>query len=68
MIVAIYRAQIHRPALQKWARKLPREVGAAIIAEAVQELLQGDCGGLKSLPFVRHVNARRRHRKQSVDA
>lgn len=65
--VPIFTAQISRPALQKWANRIPRDVGAAIIAEAVQELLQGDCGGIKSLPFVSRLNARRRRRRKRPD-
>ena len=63
--VPIFTAQISRHALQKWAGRIPRDIGAAIIAEAVQELLQGDCGGMKSLPFVSRLNARRKHRRRT---
>ena len=62
----LYSAQISRPALIKWTKKLPREIGSAIIAESVHDLLvNGDCSSLKSLPFVSRVNARRKHRRRT---
>lgn len=61
----VFAAQIHRPGLQKWARRIPRDIGATIIAEAVGDLLDGECSTLKGLPFISRLNARRRHRKAS---
>ncbi len=58
----LYSAQISRPALIKWTKKLPREVGGAIIAEAVSDLMHGDCSSLKSLPFVSRCNLRRKRK------
>ena len=65
MSTILYCAQVNRPALKKWASRIPRELGATIIAEAVGELIQGECSTLKGLPFISRLNARRRHRKAS---
>ena len=60
----LYSAQISRPALQKWTRRIPREVGAALITESVQELLQGDAGAMRALPFFSRINARKRRSRK----
>ena len=65
MSTILYCAQVNRPALKKWASRIPRELGATIIAEAVGDLIQGECSTLKGLPFISRLNARRRHSKAS---
>ena len=66
MTAAIFTMQLSRPALQKWARSIPREVGATIISEAIHDLMLGDCSSTKALPFVSRLNARRKHRRRTT--
>ena len=66
MSTILYSAQINVPALKKWTNRLPRELGSTIIAEAIHDLLNGECGTIKSLPFVSRLNARRKHRRRTA--
>ena len=66
----LYTARIARRSLRRWAQRMPREIGAALVSEAFQALLcEGDAGPLKSLEFIRHVDGRKRRRKEhpSID-
>ncbi len=65
MTATLYSAQISRPALQRWARRTPREIGAALIGEALAELVAGDAGPMKSLPFISRLNKRRARRRKA---
>lgn len=64
MSTTLYTAQVSRPALQRWARRIPRDLGAALITESVQELLQGDAGAMRALGFFSRINARKRRTRK----
>ncbi len=65
--VLLYKVRMRRKGLRQWARCLPREIGAALVAEAFQTLLStGDATGLEGLEFARLVTARRRRNLLNV--
>jgi hypothetical protein len=58
----------HRPFrrrhLRKWAGRIPREIGATLVSEAIGELLTiGNGAAVKSVEFVTHADARRKRSK-----
>jgi hypothetical protein len=64
--VTLYTLRCRRKPLRKWADRLPREIGAAIVSDAIRDLLAGDASGVKDLDFVRHVDGRRRHKRHGM--
>ena len=64
MTTVLYSAQVNVPALRKWARVTPRDLGSTLIAEAALELLQGDCAAMKQFAWLSRLDTRRRRRKK----
>ena len=60
----LYCVRFRRTKLRRWARGVPREIGASLISEAFDDLIfRGDAGALKSLAFINHVDGRRKRRR-----
>jgi hypothetical protein len=65
--VTLYTVRFRRRHLRKWAGRIPREIGATLISEAICELLStGNGAAVKSLEFVAHADARKRRRASTA--
>jgi hypothetical protein len=67
--VTLYTVRFRRRHLRKWAGRIPRKIGGALISEAIGELLTtGNGAAVKSLEFITHADARKRRRASLATA